>query len=61
TSPRRPTTWPSSAVANGRDLDPATLVNLRVRYFDPTPGQWLSEEPVGCRADDANVTPYVGQ
>lgn len=25
-----------------------------VRHYDPTPGRWLSEEPVGCNADSAN-------
>ncbi|MEX2176786.1 MAG: hypothetical protein WD872_20635 [Pirellulaceae bacterium] len=47
---------------DGRDLDPASLVNHHLRHFDPTPGQWLSEDPVGYSAgDDANLRPYVGQ
>ena len=30
-----------------------------VRHYDPTLGRWLSEEPVGCNADSANVCRYA--
>jgi hypothetical protein len=28
------------------------------RYFDPNPGQWLSEEPIAFAADVQNPRPY---
>jgi RHS repeat-associated protein len=45
---------------NLHDLDPASLQNNQIRWFDPTPGRWLDESPVGYEGDDVNVTPYVG-
>lgn len=30
------------------------------RHFDPTVGQWLSEEPIGCEAADADLYRYTG-
>lgn len=33
--------------------------NNQLRHFDPTPGKWLSEDPIGYEGDDVNVTPYV--
>jgi RHS repeat-associated protein len=41
------------------DLDAASLHNNQLRHYDPTPGKWLSEDPIGYCGDDANVTPYV--
>jgi RHS repeat-associated protein len=29
------------------------------RWYDPTVGRWLSEDPVGFCADGANFTSYV--
>jgi RHS repeat-associated protein len=46
---------------NLHDLDPADLQNNQIRWFDPTPGKWLSEDPIGYHGDDVNVTPYVGR
>ena len=44
-----------------RDLDRGALRNNQLRYFDPTPGLWLDESPVGYEGQAENVTPYVGQ
>ena len=30
-----------------------------IRWYEPTVGRWLSEEPVGFNADGANFTSYV--
>lgn len=46
---------------NLHDLDPASLLNNQIRHYDPTPGRWISEAPVGYNGDDANLTPYVGR
>jgi RHS repeat-associated protein len=44
----------------GRDRDPETgLQYHRARYYDPTPGRWLSEDPIGFAARDANLRRYV--
>lgn len=40
---------------DGSNLDPASLTCHQIRHYDPTPGQWLSEEPIGHESDDANV------
>lgn len=49
-------------VFDGSRLDLSTgLQDNRHRHYDPTPGQWMSVEPLGYNADDVNVTPYVGQ
>jgi hypothetical protein len=40
---------------------PASLPGLQFnlnRHFDPTPGRWVSDEPVGCAIGDGNVTRY---
>ncbi len=47
---------------DGSKFDLATgLHNHQLRHYDPTPGRWLDESPVGYEGDDANVTPYVGR
>ncbi|MFN0020612.1 MAG: hypothetical protein ACKVP0_20330 [Pirellulaceae bacterium] len=38
---------------------PEVLQNNMHRHFDPTPGQWLSEEPLSFAADPHNLHPYV--
>ena len=44
-----------------RWTDPATgLTNHLNRWFDPQIGKWLSNDPIGFRAGDANVQRYVG-
>ena len=30
------------------------------RHFDPTPGQWLSEDHAAFAGDGQNLRPYVG-
>jgi RHS repeat-associated protein len=45
---------------DGSKFDLATgLQDNRHRHYDPTPGKWMSDEPLGYNADDVNVTPYV--
>lgn len=45
----------------GRELDAEGGLHFyRHRHFDPTVGRWLSEEPIGCEADDAALHRYVG-
>ena len=47
---------------DGRDLDPTVVLhNHHMPHFDPTPGRWLDESPVGYEGGDEHVTPYVGQ
>jgi RHS repeat-associated protein len=44
----------------GRDRDEETgLQYHRARYYDPTPGRWLSEDPKGFAAGDSNLDRYV--
>ncbi len=31
------------------------------RHFDPTVGQWMSEDPIGHAGDDENLRRYVGE
>ena len=45
----------------GRLFDEATgLQNNLNRWYDPTPGRWLSEDPKGFAAGDVNIFRYVG-
>jgi RHS repeat-associated protein len=45
----------------GRLFDDATgLQNNLHRWYDPTIGRWLSEDPIGFAANDANLYRYVG-
>ena len=45
----------------GREHDSNTDLNYhRARWYDPASGKWLSEDPIGFEAGDANVTRYVG-
>ena len=36
------------------------LQNNLNRWYDPTTGRWLSEDPIGFGAEDANLYRYVG-
>lgn len=46
---------------DGRDFDPSLPLQFnQARHYDPTPGLWLNEEPVGYEADETNVREYVG-
>jgi hypothetical protein len=33
----------------------------QARHYDPTPGVWPNEEPVGYTGDDENLWKYVGR
>jgi RHS repeat-associated protein len=45
----------------GRDRDEETgLQYHRARYYDPTLGRWLSEDPIGFAGDPWNLYRYVG-
>ncbi|WP_162006864.1 RHS repeat-associated core domain-containing protein [Roseimaritima sediminicola] len=45
----------------GRDWDAdVELQNNRARWYDPTTGRWLSQDPIGFAAGDANLYRYVG-
>ena len=45
----------------GRALDAATgLENNLNRWYDARTGRWLSQDPIGFRARDANIYRYVG-
>lgn len=42
------------------DFDPSLPLQLNQhRHYDPTPGVWLNEEPIGYEADGANMRKYV--
>jgi hypothetical protein len=53
---QRPT-WRWDHFGN-EDVD-SDLQAHQTRYFDPTPGQWLNEEPIANASGDANLHPYV--
>jgi RHS repeat-associated protein len=45
----------------GRQFDKATgLQNNLNRWYDPRLGRWMSEDPIGHAAGDANLYRYVG-
>ena len=45
----------------GRDWDAdAGLQYNRARWYDPATGRWLSQDPIGFEAGDANLYRYVG-
>ena len=45
----------------GRDVDEETdLYYYRARYYDSAVGQFISEDPIGFSAGDANLRRYVG-
>jgi RHS repeat-associated protein len=45
----------------GREWDAeADLQYNRARWYDPAVGRWLSEDPIGFEAGDANLARYVG-
>ena len=45
----------------GRYFDEDTgLQNNRARWYDPVVGRWISEDPIGFEAGDANISRYVG-
>lgn len=45
----------------GRERDEESGLNFhRARYLDPATGKWLSHDPIGFAAGDANLYRYVG-
>jgi RHS repeat-associated protein len=45
----------------GRDRDPETdLDYYRARYYNPSMGRFISQDPIGFSAGDVNVQRYVG-
>jgi len=45
----------------GRERDQETgLQYNRARYYDARAGRWISEDPIGFAAGDANLSRYVG-
>jgi RHS repeat-associated protein len=45
----------------GQELDAATgLYNYNARWYDPAMGRFISEDPSGFDAGDANFYRYVG-
>ena len=44
----------------GRELDETGLYYYRARYYQPEIGRFLSEDPLGFNAGDANLYAYVG-
>jgi RHS repeat-associated protein len=57
-------TTPTGSLVNpfqytGREVDPETGLNYyRARYYDPTAGRFLSEDPIGFGADGTNFYRY---
>jgi RHS repeat-associated protein len=44
-----------------RELDPATdLIYNRARFYHPFSGRWMTDDPLGFVAADANLSAYVG-
>ncbi len=47
---------------DGHNLDPSVPLQFNQhRHYDPTPGMWLTEDPVGFAGDEQNVRKYVGE
>jgi len=50
----------TSRVTTPRRFDITAGLQYKLnRHYDPTPGQWLSEAPVGYAGSDKNLTRYV--
>lgn len=44
----------------GREIDTETGLRYnRARYYDPTIGRWLSQDPIGFNAGDSNLYRYI--
>jgi RHS repeat-associated protein len=55
------TTFSPQRSFTGREPDASTgLIYYRARWFDPQLGRFISEDPIGCAAGDANLSRYVG-
>ena len=49
----------SAAVLSGRENDGSGLDYYRARYYQPTWGRFVSEDPIGLAGGDANLYAYV--
>ncbi|MBY0588572.1 RHS repeat-associated core domain-containing protein [bacterium] len=56
-----PTKTPTVSYAyTGREWDPATSLQYnRNRWYDPSTGRWMSQDPIGFSAGDQNLYRYV--
>jgi RHS repeat-associated protein len=59
-APVSPHVGPLGWAAPRFDAETALLYNV-ARCYDPTPGRWVSQDPIGFEADDMNLYRYVGQ
>jgi len=50
----------NSFAFTGRELDATGLYYHRARYYSPTMGRFISEDPIGLAAGDGNLYAYVG-
>ncbi|MFH5806531.1 RHS repeat domain-containing protein, partial [Alienimonas sp. DA493] len=56
-----PTRGPPAYAYTGREWDAdAQLYYYRARWYDPVAGRFVSEDPLGFAAGDANLMRYVG-
>src|SRR5262249_8800436 len=56
------TSGPSSSSSfqfTGREADPTGLYYYRARYYNPTLGRFISEDPIGFAGGDSNLYAYV--
>jgi RHS repeat-associated protein len=49
----------SSYDYTGRELDPTGLYYYRARYYDPSTGRFISEDPIGFLGGSASLYSYV--
>jgi RHS repeat-associated protein len=57
-APASPGVGPFGWAAPGIDADTAFLHNV-ARCYDPTPGRWVDQDPLGFDGDDRNLYSYV--
>jgi hypothetical protein len=57
-APARPAADPSPAEGQAPAEGAESLTHLPARHFDPTPGRWLQEEPLGFAPGDAGLCPF---
>src|SRR5687768_13807633 len=50
----------NSVAFTGRESDGTGLYYYRARYYNPTLGRFISEDPIGFAGGDANLYAYVG-
>ena len=45
---------------HGVMTEPNGLYYMRARYYDPEVGRFISEDPIGFKGGDMNLSAYVG-